>query len=133
VEFEGRALADATVEALATEDRELDLDHIEPAGVLGRVVKLELLQDTSSFGRREGFVEVLRSVRAQVVHHDADAGRVRAVDVDQLAHALGALAWLGPNRDLAFIYLYTKLHRQPPAEADIQKYFGVGAHDDRHA
>jgi DNA-binding MarR family transcriptional regulator len=26
---------------------------------------------------------------------------------------------------LAFIYLYTKLHRQPPAEADIQKYFGV--------
>ena len=26
---------------------------------------------------------------------------------------------------LAFIHLYTKLHRQPPAEADIQEYFGV--------
>jgi DNA-binding MarR family transcriptional regulator len=26
---------------------------------------------------------------------------------------------------LAYIALYTKLHRQPPAEADIQEYFGV--------
>jgi DNA-binding MarR family transcriptional regulator len=26
---------------------------------------------------------------------------------------------------LAFIYLYTKLNRQAPAEADIQKYFQV--------
>lgn len=28
---------------------------------------------------------------------------------------------------LAFIYYYTKLHRRPPAEADIQRYFGVSA------
>ena len=26
---------------------------------------------------------------------------------------------------LAFIYLYTKLNRCPPAQSDIQKYFGV--------
>ena len=26
---------------------------------------------------------------------------------------------------LAFIYYYTKIHRQPPAEADIQHYFRV--------
>ncbi|MFN7151211.1 MAG: LexA family protein [Microthrixaceae bacterium] len=26
---------------------------------------------------------------------------------------------------LAFIHLYTKLNRQPPAEADIQRYFRV--------
>ena len=26
---------------------------------------------------------------------------------------------------LAFIHTYTKLHRRPPAEADMQKYFGV--------
>lgn len=26
---------------------------------------------------------------------------------------------------LAFIYYYTKLHRQPPAEADMQRYFRV--------
>jgi repressor LexA len=26
---------------------------------------------------------------------------------------------------LAFIYLYTKLNRRPPAEADMQRYFQV--------
>jgi Mn-dependent DtxR family transcriptional regulator len=26
---------------------------------------------------------------------------------------------------LAYIHLYTRLHRQPPAEADIQQYFRV--------
>lgn len=26
---------------------------------------------------------------------------------------------------LAFIYYYTKIHRRPPAEADIQNYFNV--------
>jgi repressor LexA len=26
---------------------------------------------------------------------------------------------------LAFIYYYTKLHRRPPAETDIQRYFRV--------
>jgi repressor LexA len=28
---------------------------------------------------------------------------------------------------LAYIFLYTKLHRRPPAEADMQEYFGVTA------
>ncbi len=26
---------------------------------------------------------------------------------------------------LAFIHAYTKMHRRPPAEADMQRYFGV--------
>lgn len=28
---------------------------------------------------------------------------------------------------LAFIYYYTKVNRQPPAEADMQRYFRVSA------
>ncbi len=28
---------------------------------------------------------------------------------------------------LAFIYYYTKIHRSPPAEADMQRYFEVSA------
>jgi Mn-dependent DtxR family transcriptional regulator len=28
---------------------------------------------------------------------------------------------------LAFIYYYTKLNGRPPAEADMQRYFGVSA------
>jgi len=30
-----------------------------------------------------------------------------------------------PHRHLAFIYAYTKVNRQPPAVADLQRYFGV--------
>ena len=26
---------------------------------------------------------------------------------------------------LAFIYYYTKIHRRPPAESDMQRYFGT--------
>jgi Mn-dependent DtxR family transcriptional regulator len=29
------------------------------------------------------------------------------------------------GRYLAFVYLYTRLHRRPPAEADMQEYFRV--------
>lgn len=29
------------------------------------------------------------------------------------------------GRYLAYIATYTKLHRRPPAEADLQKFFGV--------
>ena len=28
---------------------------------------------------------------------------------------------------LAFIYYYTKVNRQPPSEADVQRYFSVSA------
>jgi Mn-dependent DtxR family transcriptional regulator len=28
---------------------------------------------------------------------------------------------------IAFIYYYTKVNRQPPSEADIQRFFGVSA------
>ena len=28
---------------------------------------------------------------------------------------------------LAFIYYYSKIHRRPPAEADMQRYFQVSA------
>jgi DNA-binding MarR family transcriptional regulator len=31
------------------------------------------------------------------------------------------------GRYLAFIHFYTKLNRQPPAESDMQRYFGVTA------
>lgn len=29
------------------------------------------------------------------------------------------------GRYLSFIYIYTKIHGRPPAEADLQVYFGV--------
>jgi hypothetical protein len=37
----------------------------------------------------------------------------------------GALSGLAFRQYLAFIYAYTRLHRRPPAEADMQQYFRV--------
>jgi hypothetical protein len=38
---------------------------------------------------REGFVQVLRTVSAEVIEHDANAFGVRVVAVDEVAHAMG--------------------------------------------
>ena len=41
---------DAPVEALAAQHADFDLDHVEPAGVLGDVVELQPAQHPSRFG-----------------------------------------------------------------------------------
>jgi hypothetical protein len=48
---------DATIEALAGEDADLDLDHVEPAGMLWDVVELQSAQHPSRFIGRKGLVE----------------------------------------------------------------------------
>jgi hypothetical protein len=39
----------------------------------------------------------------------------------------GAASWAGclVANDLAFIYAYSRIFRRPPAEADMQRHFGV--------
>ena len=51
------ARVDAAVQALALEHPDLDLDHVEPARVLGRVVELQPPQDATRLRRREGLIE----------------------------------------------------------------------------
>ncbi len=38
---EALALADAAAQALAAQNADLDLDHVQPTGVLGRVMELQ--------------------------------------------------------------------------------------------
>ena len=47
----------SAVEALAAEHADLDLDHVEPAGMLGGVVEFQALQNAAGFGGRECFIE----------------------------------------------------------------------------
>ena len=61
---------DAPVEALAAQDRKLDFDHVEPAGVLGGVVEFQASQNASGFGGRECLVEGGGGVRNR--QDDAD-------------------------------------------------------------
>ena len=59
-------------EATAGEDAELDLRHIEPAAMLGRVVKLQPLGDALSLWERKGLVQRRHPVGIQAIQDQTD-------------------------------------------------------------
>ena len=61
---------DSTIQALATEDADFDLGHVEPTGVLGRVVKAHAAQPFAGRLAAQHIVEALPEVRIQVVQHE---------------------------------------------------------------
>ena len=65
-------IVDSAVQALAAEYTDLDLDHIEPAGVLWGVVELQAAQNSPGFGGRECLIEGAGRVGRQVVLHNPD-------------------------------------------------------------
>ena len=65
-------LFDPSVQTLAAQNTDLDLDHVEPAGVLGREVELQASQHASGLCRGESLVEGGGTVGREVVEHDAD-------------------------------------------------------------
>jgi hypothetical protein len=83
--YDDGELGDATIEALLLEHADLDLHHVQPARVLGHVVKLHLPQDPSCLGRLEGVVERRRGVRREVVEHHTHAVGVHVVQIHQLS------------------------------------------------
>src|SRR3546814_6418582 len=87
--FRSRAIVDATVQALASQDTDLDLGHVEPAGVLRREVELQPAEEAMGLRRGEGLVESPGRVRGQVVHDHPDLVSVGEADVDEIAHLLG--------------------------------------------
>src|SRR3546814_220438 len=101
--FELRAIVDATVQALASQDTDLDLGHVEPAGVLRREVELQPAEEAMGLRRGEGLVESPGRVRGQVVHDHPDLVSVGEADVDEIAHLLGKVDGRAPpgDRDLA--------------------------------
>jgi hypothetical protein len=76
---------DAAIETLAFEHADFDLNHVEPAGVLGRVVELKLPEHAARFGWWECGVESCSGVGREVVEDDADALGLWEVDIDELA------------------------------------------------
>ena len=48
---------DPAIQALASQDADFDLDHVEPTCVLWGVVELEPSQDPPGFGRRECLIQ----------------------------------------------------------------------------
>src|SRR5271166_2125281 len=91
---------DSAIETLAFEHADLDLNHVEPAGMLGRVVEVEPPEHAARLGRREGGVESGGGVGGEVVEDDADALGFWEVDIDKLAHAKGEVVSGATTRDL---------------------------------
>src|ERR687889_1425488 len=54
---ENVTLADAAVQALAVQHTDLNLGHVQPTGMFGRVVEFQALKDAVRFGYREGFIQ----------------------------------------------------------------------------
>ena len=60
---------DASVQALADHDVEVDLGDVQPTAVLRGEEELEANPQGLGLRRREGFVECAGAVGAQIVHH----------------------------------------------------------------
>lgn len=86
---------DAAIQALAGQRGELDFNHIEPGGSLGREVKREALRKSEGFFGRKSLIEGAFVVGIEVVLHQMN-GVSRGVFVsqcfqEQSIFALGAL------------------------------------------
>ena len=97
---EALRIVDSAVQALAAQHADLDLDHVEPAGVLGGVVELQAAQNAPGFGGRKGLIEGTGRVGRQVILHNPDALGIGIVDIDEFAHALGVVFGRAPLGDL---------------------------------
>jgi len=80
---------DASVQALPAKNGELDLDHVEPGGMLGGVVPLQLPRETSGLRRREGGVERGGGVGIEVIDHEPDTLDIGKLFIDEPADDLG--------------------------------------------
>jgi hypothetical protein len=63
----GFQFGDAAREALLGKSDELDLDHVEPRTVLGRVMDLQAVGQSIGLGRRDGLVEAGSRVGIELV------------------------------------------------------------------
>jgi hypothetical protein len=78
-------LRGSAIQVLAAQHAGLDLDHVEPTGVLGGVVELQAKQDAPGFGRRKSLVEGASRVGREVVLHYPDVLGIGIMDIDELA------------------------------------------------
>src|SRR6185503_3954032 len=87
--LESRFISDPPLQTLPTKDAQFDLRHIQPASVLWRVVKFQSLEYSSCHFWGERFVERLRFVSIQIVHHHTYAIGIRIPLLGKPSHLAG--------------------------------------------
>ena len=68
-------IADSTIQALPSERGDLDFRHVQPTGVLGRVVKDDAAQQLARHPRTEDLDEACSKVRVEIVEDQMGLGR----------------------------------------------------------
>jgi hypothetical protein len=63
---EALGVVDSAIEALPAEHADLDLDHVEPAGMLGGVMELQASQNSPERPRGENVVDLMEALRRSV-------------------------------------------------------------------
>src|SRR5438270_3173617 len=79
---------DALRQTAPFKNADLDLRHIEPTAMFGRVMHLQSLPDALRFLGRKRLVEARRRMGVEVVHHQADHTRLGIDLIDQPADRL---------------------------------------------
>src|SRR3984957_8211404 len=80
------------VEALSNHNVDLRFRHVQPASVLGRVMKLDLVQNATCFGWCKRRIQACPIVGVQIVLYEANFPGSRILHVHQLPHAAGVVA-----------------------------------------
>src|ERR1700687_1804757 len=75
----------AAVQALASEDTDFDFRPVQPAGVLGGVMKLDSTQQAPGGRDAEYFFKAAAEVSVQIVHHKMDAMGAAIDALEQVA------------------------------------------------
>lgn len=75
-------------QALAIQRREFNLGHIEPTRMLGGVMHLKALAESTRLGSGKDFIEGRKRVRIEIVQHQDDLVGSRIVLLSQLADKL---------------------------------------------
>lgn len=89
-------VVDAAIQALGPQEAHLDLDHVEPACVLGSAVELESSHYPPCFGGRERPIQGAGAAGREI----ADDLGIGIMDVNEIAHALGIVLCGSPVGDL---------------------------------
>ena len=88
---EGVLVGYASVEALPHHHADFDLNHIEPARVLRREVKLDAVENPPCLRWSECLIERPRRMCRQIVEHNPDLFCRRVVNIDELSHTFGEI------------------------------------------
>ena len=103
--LKGIARAEAHVQTLAREDSDLDLGHVQPTGVLGRVMESDSAQQLGGPARTQDIDEAFCEVGVQIVQHQVQASGRTVSGRQKVAHKgdeVGLAAMVGyDNRSRA--------------------------------